>query len=91
MVYEGWLYGGTKHGNGRKIQINPDHIQVAEGFFVEDQLTHGKISEYDLVSKEKMSERSGRFSGDQMYGFISKFRKGGSLIEGFHTVYGSGI
>lgn len=38
MIYEGQLYAGKKHGLGRKIQINEDHIQVTEGFFVQDSL-----------------------------------------------------
>ncbi len=46
------------------MTINEDHIQVKEGFFVEDSLIKGNIAEYEVVSKEKMSERTGLFYGD---------------------------
>lgn len=61
MIYEGWLYAGVKHGIGRKIEINSDHIQVSEGKYVLDQLIEGKITEYDILKKEKIAERKGRF------------------------------
>ncbi len=73
------------------MTINEDHIQVKEGFFVEDSLIKGNIAEYEIVSKEKMSERTGFFYGDQMYGQITKFHKGGSLVEGYHKLNGSGF
>jgi hypothetical protein len=91
MIYEGWLYAGVKHGIGRKIEIHSDHIQVSEGKYVLDSLIEGKITEYDILKKEKIAERIGRFEGDQMFGYISKFKKGGVLIEGFHTFFGTGF
>ena len=55
MIYEGWLYAGIKHGIGRKIEINSDHIQVSEGKYVLDSLIDGKITEYDVKTKEKIA------------------------------------
>lgn len=55
MIYEGWLYAGIKHGIGRKIEINSDHIQVSEGKYVLDSLIEGKITEYDIKTKEKIA------------------------------------